>query len=161
MSNIRKMAFILDRRFIGEKVEVEPGRAVPRSFTAKFDIDGVGRVDVDVESEPGRARIAAVRVSEPSPGRGVSGLTIGRMSASKLLEHAVSGVLFVTANTGATRADEVAARVIRRRMSDERLTRVAATLAAGGGVKQVMADENVGDRQAWRLIKRAREVNPS
>ena len=44
---------------------------------------------------------------------------------------------------------------IRKRVSDERLSKVAEIIDNGGGVDDVMESEHVGRRQAFRLIARA------
>jgi hypothetical protein len=133
----------------------------------------MGEVQMDVVAEGGRARVVAIRVSE-SPGLGLTGVSIEQVSIRRLLDSAVEAMSLVPRpvinEAGTIRAHEpgttqeqamVAVRAAtRRRVSDERLARVL-DAAEAGGVVQVMEQEHVGERQAFRLIKRANESRRS
>jgi hypothetical protein len=163
---VDRMAFSFD---FGDHsgVALDESTSVPSEFTAHLQIRNLGAVEMDVVAEPGRVRAVAVRITEPAPGAGLSNLTLARIPVQRLLESATSGMAWIYApnarRSGSTDQRAAARTAIRRRMSDERLDRVAEVLKAGGGVHEVMAAEqaagsHIGERQAWRLIKRAREA---
>ena len=123
---------------------------------------------MDVVAEGGRPRVVAVRMSE-SPGLGLTGVSIEQVSIRRLLDSAVEAMSLVPrpvideAGTmtayepGATPEQAMVAvrSTTRRRVSDNQLARVF-DAAEAGGVEQVMEQEHVGQRQAFRLIKRAK-----
>ena len=156
--------------------ELGDGVGVPSSFTAHLIYSRVGAVELDVVVEDGReeglARVVAVRVRE-TPGSGVTGMSIAQVSIQRVLDSALAAIAVlprfamddadppaVSRIYEPTRTLEEATVVVRsatrKRVSDERLARIGAILNAGGGVEEVMAAEHVGDRQAFRLIARAK-----
>lgn len=126
---------------------------VPREFTAVFDLE-VGTVELDVAAEPGRARVTQLRVSEHA-GDGVTGLTVSKISVARLVERAVANMTFMP--TPSTMKVAGAATRRRRRVSDNRLQEVAEEHATGG-IAGIMESENISERQAYRLLRRAREA---
>lgn len=120
---------------------------IPRTFTARFDLEGVGLVDLVVEAEDGRVRVSSLQVVELD-GAGVDGVTLAGIPLRKLLERAATQMAKLSGVGSA--ALPAAAKASRRRVSDERLRGVADAYI-DGGISAVMELELVGERQAWRL----------
>jgi hypothetical protein len=148
------------------KASLDGGAQVLERFAARFDFP-TASVEIEVVTNDGRSRITTMHIEETDQ-RGVTGVVVGRVSASQLLGRAVHGAAWISsAPTGLTleafqvdarRVNAAAGVAIRRKMSDDRLARITAILDGGGDVNNVMEAEHVGERQAFRLIKRAREV---
>jgi hypothetical protein len=155
------------------EVDLGGGVRVPPAFRAHLFYSRLGgEVYIDVAVEGGRARVAAVHMSE-SPGVGITGVSIEQVSIRRVLDSAVQAMSFYAAwLSGRAPGTDVAAYLsgrapgagavvavraaTRKRVSDDRLARVLEA-AESGGVDAVMEQESVGERQAFRLIKRAKE----
>jgi hypothetical protein len=140
--------------------EAEGGRevTVPQTFTAAFDLPPAGMVRMRVETGQGRARIAEVEVTEPE-GAGVTGVTIASIPVARLLESAVTYMAVMGSGAGIPASREAAGRASRRRrpVDDDRLQEVAAAHAYGG-IEAVRDSQHVSERQAYRLLRQAREA---
>lgn len=126
--------------------------SVPEVFTALFEVDPAGAVEIDVETEAGKSRVTAVRVVELER-RGVTGLTVGRLPIGDLLVAAVDRMARMGSGGAPTLA--AARSASRQRVSGDRLAKVAAAYREGG-IAAVIEVEPVSERQAFRLVARAR-----
>ena len=145
--------------FATRKVEIIPGLSVYERFSKPFDIDGIGRVVVDVAVTSGRARATAVHIYEAVE-EGVSGLTLNKTAVQPLVEIALrqAVAIFGGRESGAVFTDrrgELDA-TIRRKVDDERLRRVAGYERAGG-LEAIIKGEEVSPRHARRLRSQAIE----
>jgi len=155
---VTKMVFAFDVSH-RDAVVIDAQISVPASFTAYLQVRNFGDVELDVVAQPGRTRVVAARVTESTPGQGVSNLTIARLPIQRLLEASTRGMAWIYGpnRAGSSAVGSAAHRATRRKVSDDRIERVAEVLDAGGGEAEVMAAEHVGDRQARRLMRLARE----
>ena len=133
--------------------------AVPRSFSAVYDVRPAGVVRLELRADHGRVRVAELQVTEAEDGDGLTGLTIDGIPLGRLLERAVTQMTFLSSTVGLPASREAAAQASRRRrrMTDDRLREVANAYARGG-TRAVMDAESVSERQAYRLLRRARDA---
>src|SRR4051812_43029962 len=82
------------------KVEIIAGLETWSRFSRAYNVDGVGRVELDVEVAGGRTRAVAIRIFEPDDATGVHGLTLANTSVQLLLEQATVAATWL-ANAGA------------------------------------------------------------
>jgi hypothetical protein len=94
-------------------------------------------------------------VSE-SDDRGVTGLRVDGIPVAKMLEQAVELMSWLSGQ-GTYQSRRDARTATRRRVSAGRLRQVAAAYERGG-IEAVMEAEVVEERQAYRLLRRAREA---
>jgi hypothetical protein len=150
-----------------EETTLGGGVTVPKAFTAHLRYRSMGPVDLDIVVEGQRARVVALRANEAS-GLGITGMSIAQISIQRLLDSAVEAIATIRpvygddgtmhpSDPSSEEAIAVVRAATRRRISEERLAGVLEA-AEAGGVEQVMAKENVGERQAFRLIKRAKQA---
>lgn len=145
------------------------GVAVPREFAVKLALSSGVTVTMEIRVADRRADVTSLTVVE-SEGRGITGLTVDGLSVSSLLQKALSATAWVTKDPHVSAASEVrraaqdgTLRRGRRPISPQRLEHIAELIARGGTEaeidQRIMAAEDVDDRQARRLKKRAREAN--
>lgn len=130
---------------------------VPAAFSAVFDLRPAGAVRLDLEADHGRIRVVAVQVTEVN-GDGVTGLTLDSVPLSQLLSRAAESAAFMASTVGFPDAREAAASASRRRrraVGDDRLAAVGEAYERGG-IEAVSETEGVSERQAYRLLARAR-----
>jgi hypothetical protein len=129
---------------------------VPASFSAVYELRGVGVVTLAITAERGRTRVTHVEVNEIED-QGITGLRAGKVPVADLLERAVATMSYLSSTAGLPGTRQAARKATRRRVSDDRLERVA-DLYREGGAGAVMDEEAVGERQAYRLVRLAREA---
>jgi hypothetical protein len=136
------------------RVEVEEGCLLRETFEAVFGFPSGLVVEVEVKAQPGRARVSKVTTYEHEE-QGIAGLSVERVSMSQLLSQAVVGMAWLE-NRDRVTAMAAVRRAGRRRVPDDRLTDVAKAFLEGG-IPAVKAAVNVEQRQAYRLVIRARD----
>ncbi len=144
----------------GRRVPLSDGLTVPEEFMAKFLLSSGVTVELEVRVAAGRARAVSVSIFEP-PGAGLTGLSINGVTVASLLETAVTGLAWVTNSAGSTSVRTAAGKTTRRRVNAERLARITEIVGdrpPAEAVDDVAKAEHVSERQAYRLIERAREA---
>jgi hypothetical protein len=140
-----------------KKTSREPiggGAVVPARFYAKWDWDGVGIVDLTIETSEGKPRISEARISETEPGGGVTGIVLAGTPVRDLLTDAVEAVAWISSGISAQETRDAAATSVRRRPNAGRLQEVADAYLKDGiaGIEELLG---VGERHAFRLKKAA------
>jgi hypothetical protein len=144
---------------VGRITRVELGRAengrsiaVPSEFLARYPLPGA-TVDLTIKAQAGKLRASMLTVTEDGE-QGLRGVTLDGISIAQLLEDAGERMAWMS---GAGTASPLVGPATRRRLSDDRLREVAEAYRSGG-IDAVKEQQHVGERQAWRLRRRAVEA---
>jgi hypothetical protein len=136
-------------------VHLEDGLDVPSVFVARWEqLPGIGSVDATIEvTRSGRACLTRLVIEGPRRTRDVGSVSLRGVPNEEIKSLALLASSFSVATPERERAASTAAR--RRAVDTERLERVAADYERGG-IEAVKASERIGERFAWRLVKRAK-----
>jgi hypothetical protein len=134
-------------------VPLDEGR-VPNKFTAAYKTRKGHRVELDVVAEPGRTRVEQLRITATGD-QGVLGVTIDDVSLQEFHRVATTMAAYLEGSGDGPGVRRAARTATRRRITADRLTAVLEAFDEGG-VAAVKTLDDCGERQAYRLVKRAK-----